>query len=111
MATVNISGSGMNQRIIRAAHHFDRGDFSGGKHMNREYFGDQRVFAVPVNDSRLATYDISPSSVSLRIEQDASGPTFLVVGPAANDDQLARASDRFGIRFSDLVALRARNAA
>ena len=69
---------------------------------NIEPFGDPRVFVVAYNDPRVAW----PFKSHCRLEQDTDGPTFLIIGPLATDDQLLQAAKRFDLSFEDLVDFR-----
>lgn len=69
-------------------------------------FQDSRVIPVVPNDRRLGIFDQNPEMVSIRYEQDAAGPVYLVVGPSADVGQLTKAANRFGVPLPDLVDIR-----
>lgn len=67
---------------------------------------DSSVIPVVPNDRRLATFDPNPEMVSIWYEQSAGGPIYVSIGKAADDEQLSRAANKFGLSLNGLVSLR-----
>lgn len=65
-------------------------------------FADRRVFVVASGDPRVSGYSESQCWAA----QEHDGPIFVVVGRRATDEQLALASNRFGLPLCDLHDLR-----
>lgn len=65
-------------------------------------FGDKRVRVVAHGDPRIP----GSSDSHCWAAQEHDGPTFVVIGPSATDDQLGRASKRFGLYIGDLLSVR-----
>lgn len=78
--------------IKPAANHQDTGDFS-----------DPRVILVRKGDPRACCF----SDSECQIGQGLDTPTYMAIGAAASDEQLLRASERYGVPLVDLQEFRA----
>lgn len=105
---VEVKTSTLKFSIIRHSGHFDSGIFSKETAVNTPDFADRRVFLVAPNDSRVARYYKKPETVTCDVEQSCSGPIYLVIGAAADNELLSRAANRFGMPISGLLKHRDR---
>ncbi|RKP50722.1 hypothetical protein [Trinickia fusca] len=69
-------------------------------------FSNPEVIVTTYGDKRLGCLVDWPC----RFEQAWDGPTFVVIRPAATDEQLQKVSDRFGIDIEELRTFRATKA-
>ena len=69
-------------------------------------FSDSRVFIVGPNDPNCNRYHADTSTVSCYHWQADEGPTYIVVGPAATEEQLTHLAGRFKLSAKALVAFR-----
>jgi len=69
-------------------------------------FSNREVIVTTYGDPRLVCLD----DAACWAGQAADGPTFIVIRPAANDDQLAKVVERYRLNMDDLKAFRTHHA-
>lgn len=71
--------------------------------MNTPSFSDKRVFLVRTDDERCATFW---DEMQAGAEQDATGPTHLIIGRYSPDTALQKLAKRFPYSFDELRVFR-----
>jgi hypothetical protein len=77
--------------------------------LERGSFSDTRVCLVRAGDREAPCATFWDESTVLASEQDDDGPTYLIIGGAADDAALRRAANRHGIGLEHLIAFRDSN--